>query len=345
VRRSLARIRHRRRDLPVVPARPVEGAAPEVTVVIATYNRPNVLRYAIESVLAQTVRDWELIVIGDACTDDTAEVVAGYRDPRISFVNLERNIGDQSGPNSVGAGVARGRYLAWLNHDDLWFPDHLETTLAIAREGADLVLAPFYRVDRVAAGAAGQLAGRVTATTLPASFRLVEGADFPASSWLISTRLVRRLGAWRSGRSTRYSTSQELLYRAWSAGARIVSSSRRTLVIIPSIVVDNAYATRRDDEQRILGAVVGSSDRGALERLVAPATTRPFLISQAIAVPARERGRARTWLFDHADAIHRQTTPLAVRLGIAPWEYAGVLLGLPPGGTLAILRHLRGLPK
>jgi cellulose synthase/poly-beta-1,6-N-acetylglucosamine synthase-like glycosyltransferase len=60
---------------------------PAISVVIATYNRSDVLAYAIESVLRQTFTDWELIVVGDACTDDTPEVVARYveADSRVRF--------------------------------------------------------------------------------------------------------------------------------------------------------------------------------------------------------------------------------------------------------------------
>ena len=79
-------------------------ARPKISVVIATYNRSRALGHAIESVLRQTFTDWELIVVGDACTDDTAEVVARYAgaDPRVRFVNLERHWGEQSAPNNVG---------------------------------------------------------------------------------------------------------------------------------------------------------------------------------------------------------------------------------------------------
>jgi glycosyltransferase involved in cell wall biosynthesis len=69
-----------------------EMSCPAISVVIATYNRSRALAHAIESVLGQTFTDWELIVVGDACTDDTAEIVARYveADPRVRFVNLER---------------------------------------------------------------------------------------------------------------------------------------------------------------------------------------------------------------------------------------------------------------
>jgi glycosyltransferase involved in cell wall biosynthesis len=119
-----------------------EGSAhaPEVSVIMAAYNRSNVLRYAIESVRRQTRADWELLVVDDAGTDDTADVVAAFQDARISFTSLPGNVGEQSGPNNEGLRRARGRYIAFLNQDDLWLPHHLDTLIGeIEASGADLV--------------------------------------------------------------------------------------------------------------------------------------------------------------------------------------------------------------
>jgi glycosyltransferase involved in cell wall biosynthesis len=100
---------------------------PRVTVVIATYNRANTLRHALESVLWQTYRNFEVWVIGDACTDHTEEVVASFaHDPRIHWYNLPKNSGYQSRPNNEGIRRARGEFIAYLNHDDIWLPNHLE---------------------------------------------------------------------------------------------------------------------------------------------------------------------------------------------------------------------------
>ena len=77
-------------------------ASPQVTVIIATYNRSGALRYAISSVLAQTYRDFELLVVGDACTDDSASVAAEFADPRVRWHNLSTNCGNQFGPNNHG---------------------------------------------------------------------------------------------------------------------------------------------------------------------------------------------------------------------------------------------------
>ena len=82
------------------------STAPVVSVIIATYNRSRVLAHAIESVRYSTVSNWELIVVGDHCTDDTAAIVASFDDPRITFINLPQNVGEQSGANNEG--VRRG---------------------------------------------------------------------------------------------------------------------------------------------------------------------------------------------------------------------------------------------
>ncbi|MDP1533076.1 MAG: glycosyltransferase family 2 protein, partial [Rubrivivax sp.] len=121
---------------------------PKVAIVIATYDRSNVLAHAIESVRRSSLTEWELLVVGDACTDDTAEVVAGFHDSRIRFVNLEHNVGEQSGPNNIGASLVSAPILALLNHDDLFFPDHLARSLAhLEATGADLVFSAVAAAD------------------------------------------------------------------------------------------------------------------------------------------------------------------------------------------------------
>jgi glycosyltransferase involved in cell wall biosynthesis len=115
---------------------------PAISIITATYNRSNVLRYSIESLLRSEFADWELLMIGDACTDDTEKVVASFADSRIRFHNLKNNFGEQSGPNNEGFKLACGKYIAYLNHDDHYFPDHLGTCLqCLETTNSDLVFA------------------------------------------------------------------------------------------------------------------------------------------------------------------------------------------------------------
>ena len=104
----------------------MSGTAPLVSVIIATYNWSSVLHYAMASVERQTFTDFELLVIGDGCTDDSEAVVAAFRDPRFHWENLPKNHGHQSPANNRGLALARGKWIAYLGHDDLWMPNHLE---------------------------------------------------------------------------------------------------------------------------------------------------------------------------------------------------------------------------
>src|SRR5205085_4916401 len=102
---------------------------PRVSVVIATYNRSAMLRCAVQSVLTQGVSDLEVLVVGDRCTDDSADVVAALGDTRVRFRNRETRCGSQWGPDNDGVQEARADYVAFLGHDDLWLPWHLESLL------------------------------------------------------------------------------------------------------------------------------------------------------------------------------------------------------------------------
>src|SRR4051794_8039196 len=121
-----------------VLGRRMPATAPRVTIVLATYNWSAVLPFSIASALEQSFGDFELIVVGDGCTDDSGEVVAAIGDPRVEWVNLPENGGHQSGPNNEGLRRARGDLIAYLGHDDLWLPHHLACLVAAIDAGADM---------------------------------------------------------------------------------------------------------------------------------------------------------------------------------------------------------------
>src|ERR1700733_5613448 len=110
-----------------------------VSVIIATYNWSEALRISIASALAQSYPHFELLVIGDRCTDNSAEVVAAIKDPRVHWHNLPVRAQSQSGPNNHGLLIAKGDFIAYLGHDDVWHEDHLKSLVATAeRSGADI---------------------------------------------------------------------------------------------------------------------------------------------------------------------------------------------------------------
>lgn len=95
---------------------------PAVSVIIPTYNRAAMVREAIESVLAQSYADRELIVVDDGSTDDTEAAVAAFL-PQLTYVHQEHQ--GVSAARNQGAAIARGEYLAFLDSDDLWLKDKL----------------------------------------------------------------------------------------------------------------------------------------------------------------------------------------------------------------------------
>src|SRR6185503_4943680 len=116
------------------------GDAPAVSVIVATYQRSQVLKLALSSLLDQDFTDYEVWVVGDGCTDDSAEVTASFGDARVNWVNLPKNMGNQTFANNEGIARARGRFIAFLGHDDLWMPWHLSRLVAFSEQsGAEVV--------------------------------------------------------------------------------------------------------------------------------------------------------------------------------------------------------------
>ena len=110
-------------------------AIPSVSVVVPTYNRAALLGRAVKSVLAQTFKDYELIVVDDGSTDDTQEVLREFTDQRIRTLRSDVN---QGAPRARNRGIqaARGEWVAFLDSDDEWLPKRLELQMErLAHQG------------------------------------------------------------------------------------------------------------------------------------------------------------------------------------------------------------------
>jgi Glycosyl transferase family 2 len=217
---------------------------PLVSVVTATYNWSEVLRWAIRSVRAQRYPSWELIVVGDRCTDDSEQVVASFADPRIRWHNREVNAGSQSQPNNDGIALARGELVAYLGHDDLWTPDHLARLVATQRgAGADVA---FCLCEVIGPPGSGM---RNVSGFKPDGYR---GGHLPPSSLLHRRELAERIGGWRDYREIELPPDTEFLERALAAGASFACSWALTAFKLPSAMRRNSYVERRSDEQEAL---------------------------------------------------------------------------------------------
>jgi glycosyltransferase involved in cell wall biosynthesis len=202
------------------------AGSPLISVMVATYNSRATLACALDSVRRQDFQDFDVWVVGDGCTDGSQEVVEALGDPRFHWINRETNSGSQSAPNAEGLAHARGRYVAYLGHDDLWFPWHLSTLLAaIERDEAEFAhglgvrLGPDERVEVAGPPPRGASYAR---------------HFVPPTNWLHCRDLLDRVGGWQNPDRLAWAVDIDVIRRIASSGAVITSASRLTTIKFPS---------------------------------------------------------------------------------------------------------------
>ena len=300
---------------------------PHISVIIATYERPRVLKLALQSLLQQDHDDWEALVIGDACGEDTANVVAAFTDPRLRYENLAAHTGEQSGPNNRGLFLSRAPYVAYLNHDDLWWPDHLGSNLSfLETSGADLV---FSLAEAVPPEGPPRLLGASLAGGYePHLFA-------PASTWLLKRELALRLNGWRTSTECFDTPSQDFLQRAHRSGARLRSHPKLTVLAIHSGTRPLSYATDDAREHEIWAARL--SEPGCRERELG--TMAASIAAHWSAISWLEVRRPFFLVFKNLAGR------MSSWMGVSPQALDNIRrYGWRKGALIKHLRKLRGLP-
>jgi len=216
-------------------------ASPRVSVIISTYNRSEVLASAVASVLRQTYADFELLVVGDCCTDDSEAVVATFADPRVRWINLPENSGHQSAPNNEGLRQARGEIIAYLGHDDLWLPHHLAAHVeALDTAACDVA----YSICMLVAP---------DGTSWPSTPRPREKSFSPPLCMTHRRSLTDDVGGWRDYRTLdearEGAPDVELWRRADRAGKTFTFVPRLTAIKFPAAWRRDGYRLRDGHEQ------------------------------------------------------------------------------------------------
>jgi glycosyltransferase involved in cell wall biosynthesis len=217
---------------------------PRVTVIIATYNWSSVLPYSIGSVLGQTFTDFELLVVGDGCSDDSRQVVGAIGDPRLRWIGLPTNSGHQSAPNNEGLRQARGELIAYLGHDDLWLPHHLQLLVARIDQGADLACGMIELV--------GPKDSMVDVA--PSAGTYERGTWLPPSALMHRRSATDRVGGWQDYRQKNVYPETDLCLRIHDAGLKIALLPRLTAIKFPASLRRDSYLRREAKEQKAWSA-------------------------------------------------------------------------------------------
>ncbi len=115
--------------------------SPKISIIIPAYNSEKFIKRTIQSVLNQTYKNFELIIVDDGSTDNTKEIVREFqkKDPKIKYI-WEKNSGAPARPKNRGIKRSKGEYIAFLDHDDEWMPEKLEKQLNLFEKEKNLKL-------------------------------------------------------------------------------------------------------------------------------------------------------------------------------------------------------------
>lgn len=106
------------------------SVSPLVSVIVPTYNRASLLKRSIGSILKQTFKNFEVIVVDDGSMDNTEDTIKKFDNPKIRYIKNKKNVGANATRN-IGIEASRGRYIAFQDSDDEWLPEKLEKQIKI----------------------------------------------------------------------------------------------------------------------------------------------------------------------------------------------------------------------
>ncbi len=238
--------------------------SPAVSVVIPTYNRAKDIARCLASLVAQTFKDFEVLVCDDGSADATGDVVRRYQDRIKLTYKWSENFGGPARPRNIGIGLARGELIAFLDSDDWWLPRKLEESVKSLERGADLVYHDLYVVTKSAQRfflrkSSSRVLGKPVFVDL-----LVNGNALNNSSVVVRRRFLEAIGGFSEERdliaaedydawvriaklTDRFSRIPQTLGYYW-VGDGSISNPRRTVATLNAL--EAKYAKEMNELRR-----------------------------------------------------------------------------------------------
>jgi glycosyltransferase involved in cell wall biosynthesis len=226
---------------------------PLVSIIIATYNAPHLLQYAIKSVLNSDHSDWELIIIGDGCSQPTADCIESFADNRITYENLPKNTGGQSAPNNHGLKISNGDIIMYLNQDDMYLSNHISNCINILRnDDASILLTPYIVIEKTNREFETHQSEywdvnirgvSVNNTYMPHGF-------YVASSWAMTKNATIKMGLWPCHTTCHVTPSQELLFQSSKKDIEFRYNKNIGVIVIFSGLRDDSYLNKFSVEHK-----------------------------------------------------------------------------------------------
>jgi len=260
--------------------------SPLFSVVMATYGRGRHILPSVRSVLAQDLDDFELLVVGDHCMDNTAAVLEPLLCDRVRWINLPARCGSQSGPNNEGIRQANGRLIAYIGHDDIWEPYHLSSLARLFVRDPKLDFGISGAIYHLPHGVPGSL---VTGLFVDDSAK--HEHFFPPSSLAHRAAVIDAIGPWSDPETTIAAVDADLLGRA-AAADRSFASTRQ--VTVHKFAAGHRYLSyvRPDshEQQAMLEGMGSRRHASRVDLLLAEALVGGTSMSLPAAYDTRDRG-------------------------------------------------------
>lgn len=238
---------------------------PLISIIMATYRGSHFLVHSIPSVINQDYQNWELIVVGDGCADETDLIVNSFGDSRIHFFNLEKNSGQQATPNNFGLQKAKGKFIAFLNQDDLFFPDHLGKSLKeIQKSEADFLIVPGIKVMSSNKAYFEKGNFQVQLCSVHPDGRFSTNVFSVASTWFFKRELIEKLGPWKLEQELYITPSQEWIFRASRLGISFHFPHRVGVLVILSGERKNSYLNQFSYEHDFFSSRINNQELKSL---------------------------------------------------------------------------------
>ena len=201
-----------------------------VSIITPCYNSADYIADTIKSVIAQTYQDWEMIIVDDCSTDNSLDIIEDYAkyDSRIKVLRTEKSSGSPVAPRNLAIQKASGRYIAFLDSDDIWLPTKIESQLDVFKrhDDAAVVFSYYEKVNE-----AGERSGRIIRSADKVTYRqLLKGNVIGCLTGIYDTDKVGKivlehqghedyimwLSILRKGFSARNTNDVQALYRVRS---------------------------------------------------------------------------------------------------------------------------------
>lgn len=160
-----------------------------VSIITPCYNTATVISQTIQSVIRQTYKNWEMLIVDDCSTDNSSSIIHEYiaNDSRIRYFKTEKKTGSPSLPRNIGIDNAKGEYIAFLDADDVWMPDKLQKEVEfLERNGYDLAYSYYEKMDWE-----GQRANRIIRTREKTSYKdLLKSNSIPCLTSIIRKDVI-----------------------------------------------------------------------------------------------------------------------------------------------------------